>query len=96
MIFLWINGLSIIPTKNLISNIGFGLHATHTLNSDSKLANKPISDINLDLVHPSIMMPNIAYEQITEKNLFDMSPSSYFKMKLKRLIKFLFRGLIND
>ena len=94
---VWINGgLSIIPTKNLISNIGFGLHATHTLNSDSKLANKPISDINLDLVHPSIMMPNIAYEQITEKNLFDMSPSSYFKMKLKRLIKFLFRGLIND
>ncbi|MCX2575927.1 nucleotide-diphospho-sugar transferase [Pedobacter sandarakinus] len=33
------NGLTIIPWKNLISNIGFGANATHTFDGDSNQAN---------------------------------------------------------
>lgn len=49
---VWINkGLSIAPYKNLISNIGFGENATHTL-SNYKISNLPtftIEDINHSL-----------------------------------------------
>jgi len=43
---LFHEGLSIVPTKNLISNIGFGMDATHTL-SQSKFANLPHFNIQL-------------------------------------------------
>jgi hypothetical protein len=32
------NGISITPKSNLVTNIGFGLNATHTLNSNSKFS----------------------------------------------------------
>jgi hypothetical protein len=34
------NGLSILPNVNMISNIGFGIDATHTSNGDSVMANR--------------------------------------------------------
>ena len=37
----WLNrGLTILPRQNLVSNIGFGDHATHTLDSNSPMANR--------------------------------------------------------
>lgn len=46
-------GLTIIPSQNLISNIGFGAGATHTINVDSKLAALPTFSIDAPLRHPS-------------------------------------------
>jgi hypothetical protein len=45
--------LSVVPTKNLISNIGFGPNATHTLDSSSSLANLATSKLEFPLVHPA-------------------------------------------
>lgn len=45
-------GVSIIPNKNLVSNIGFGFNATHTKN-DSVFANNPTFKMDLPLTHPS-------------------------------------------
>jgi len=50
------NGLSILPSTNLVSNIGFGEDATHTL-GDSPLANIPTSDI-WDIKHPPYVVRN--------------------------------------
>jgi hypothetical protein len=44
--------LSVLPQQNLVSNIGFGLEATHTSNV-SKLANLPVSPIRFPLLHPT-------------------------------------------
>lgn len=52
------NGMTILPKQNLVSNIGFGSHATHTFDKNSPMANRrtfPISitshadDITRDL-----------------------------------------------
>jgi len=45
------DGFSIIPNKNLVSNIGFGENSTHT-SEITELANKPLSEIDLILKHP--------------------------------------------
>ena len=47
------NGLSILPNLNLVSNIGFGLDATHTSTNCSQ-ANLPIDNI-WEIDHPSFV-----------------------------------------
>ena len=54
------NGLCIIPNFNLISNIGFGINATHTTAKQSKVASLPYGKIDIPLVHPTIYRPNMA------------------------------------
>lgn len=49
------NGLCINPNKNLVSNIGFGANATHTL-SENHLANLPIHEMKLQK-HPTFVYP---------------------------------------
>lgn len=46
------NGLCITPTKNLVSNIGFGATGTHTKNKDSIFANMKTDEIEFPLIHP--------------------------------------------
>lgn len=90
----WMNGgLSIIPTKNMISNIGFGSGATHTFDESNKLANHTRFEIDHNLLHPSIIMPNIAYEEINARNLFDLNFKTYFKIKIKSFICFMAKVL---
>ncbi len=50
------NGLNIIPNENLISNIGFGNNATHTINVDDAFANVPLSEIE-EITHPTFIVP---------------------------------------
>lgn len=53
-------GLSIVPDVNLVSNIGFGEEATHTKFKGSKLSNLVRADMSFPLDHPKIMV--IDYE----------------------------------
>ena len=47
------NGLTIIPTKNLIHNIGFGADATNTTSTKETHSQLPASPITFPLVHPT-------------------------------------------
>ncbi len=70
----WIqSGLTILPNVNLISNIGFGIGATHTIDPNSKLANIPINSIALPLQHPQFIVRNSAADSYTHKNIFDFN-----------------------
>jgi len=53
--------LAITPAVNLVSNIGFGPLATHTVQM-SPLANVPVESINFPLSHPKIFVRNIEAE----------------------------------
>lgn len=48
-------GLSIVPNKNLVSNIGFNKNATHTNKRDSYLS-MPTEKIDFPLKHPPFMI----------------------------------------
>lgn len=54
--------LSIYPTKNLISNIGFGDDATHTTNKNSILSNLSTHEISFPIRNPELILPNFKAE----------------------------------
>jgi hypothetical protein len=66
----WRNGLlSVIPTVNMISNIGFGPGATHTPVPNRYAAMK-IERMAFPLLHPSRMESNAAADAYTAKNMY--------------------------
>ncbi len=56
------NGLSIIPSKNLVSNIGFGADATHTFD-DSPWNNMPRFEYQFPLQENPIIIPDMDFDQ---------------------------------
>ncbi|MBD2363125.1 glycosyltransferase family 2 protein [Anabaena minutissima FACHB-250] len=52
-------GLSIKPNQNLISNIGFGLEATHTKSTTTYLAKLQVKAMQFPLQHPNFMLWDI-------------------------------------
>ena len=55
-------GLTIMPSVNLVSNIGFGEGATHTLDTNSKLSKLPTRSVGSVLRHPSTVKADLEYE----------------------------------
>lgn len=50
------SGLSIVPMKNLVKNIGYGMEATHTTDDDHEYGNLQIHEITLPLRHPAYVL----------------------------------------
>lgn len=56
---MWLaQGLAVLPSVNLISNIGFGPHATHTKKANSAIANQPTEPVEFPLKHPATIERN--------------------------------------
>jgi len=82
----WTQGrLAIIPQVNLISNIGFGQDATHTIGSSiySEMRCEPIS---FPLLHPRIFLAFKEADDYTTKN---MLPSNFLKRVFTKLKSYL-------
>lgn len=77
------NGLSIIPNVNLISNIGFGVNATHTRNSNDKASNIKIQKLH-EITHPLVVLPQKEADFFTLSSEFRLR-----KAKRKRVIKMM-------
>lgn len=63
------NGLSIIPKRNLISNIGFGEGATHTYDIADKFSKVETKPLEFPLMHNPFVIRNVAadnYEEVTK------------------------------
>lgn len=74
-----VNGLTIVPKVNLISNIGFGPDATHTKNTIGSCTDLETKHITFPLNHPELLVPDNlvdkAYRRIiigTQVTLFRM------------------------
>jgi hypothetical protein len=63
------NLLTVIPSTNLISNIGFGPDATHTFDSSSKFSNIVSTDVQFPLVHPEFVSTT-SVDTVMDKLLF--------------------------
>lgn len=63
------NGLTTLPSVNLISNIGFGAGATHTTDSVSRFSNMEIQDLDFPLRHPPDVVRDPVADAITEKTM---------------------------
>jgi GR25 family glycosyltransferase involved in LPS biosynthesis len=58
------NGLSIIPSQNLVTNIGFDKNATHTTKGAETYALLPVYDLN-EIIHPKSKIVNLSLDNNT-------------------------------
>ncbi len=94
------NGICIIPNLNLISNIGFGVNATHTIEKNSFLAEIPVYDIGI-IKHPEkIIINNTADDYYSWKLVGFKGNLDYrlheIKKKFIQLIYPIYKALTNQ
>ena len=71
----WLNnGLTIVPSKNLVKNLGFGIDATHTTSVNS-IMNKENSQISFPLHHPEIIKRDLNADLLTEEKIINIKPN---------------------
>lgn len=75
------------PTRNLITNIGCGLDATHTDCSSTPWSGRPLQPIKFPLAHPADVGLNRNEEQKTIKCLYAVPLSVRVWERVKRYIK---------
>ncbi|MCF7859622.1 MAG: nucleotide-diphospho-sugar transferase [Candidatus Cloacimonetes bacterium] len=82
-----LKGTVIAPKENLISNIGYGLNATHTKRKNQKMSIKE-KEINFPLKHPSIKNINKEINYFYKINIIGKYPIiNYFIMRIRHAIK---------
>jgi hypothetical protein len=85
------NGLTIIPNSNLISNIGFGESATHTIDKESIYANIPVTEID-EITNPVFMLPEKEADLIVLNRDFDVAEKRRKQNLLRKKIKRWFKS----
>jgi len=62
------SGLTVVPARNLVTNIGFGSTATHTTETEHPFSRIPVVELPHPLVHP----PYIVQNPSAEREIFRM------------------------
>lgn len=71
----WVHdAVTLIPEVNLVSNIGFGEHATHNLNRRNRFAALPTESIAFPLRHPPEIKRNVEADEFTQATMFRNPP----------------------
>ncbi|CAG4999680.1 hypothetical protein DYBT9275_02278 [Dyadobacter sp. CECT 9275] len=77
---------TIIPARNLISNIGFDEDSTHTFDAGINIAQLPLTPISFPLVHPKVRV-NKFMEWYLFERFINPGKRSLVKRALLKLIK---------
>jgi hypothetical protein len=77
---------TIVASKNLVSNIGFGREGAHTRNNNC-LANFRIGTIEFPLKHPKFIICDYAKDKYTFKYRMNSTILSRFKKYIKRFLR---------
>jgi hypothetical protein len=85
--------LSIIPNKNLVTNIGFNKDATHTKDSNNPLANIPTESLQFPLNHPKLLKADIEYEEYAVKWIWCYHKRLKKRFYIKQFLTKLFKKL---
>jgi len=87
------NGLTALPKKNLIRNLGFSIDATHTLGDDPIRSDLRLSNLSFPLSDPSDYLPNRKVDKFLGEFWFNSTWKNAIKLMLRRfkIIRFLIR-----
>lgn len=81
MLALWAqNMLTVMPGRNLVSNIGFGQAATHT-KGESIFAEMETCEMEFPLRHPDHVFSNVVADEATSKMMFRKSLHLWIREK---------------
>jgi hypothetical protein len=79
------NGLSILPTVNLISNIGQGTGATHTAGKNWFMR-LPTAGLNLPIQHPRFVVQDMVADRFTQQTMFTSTLVERIRGKARRML----------
>jgi len=63
------SGFTVVPVRNLVTNIGFGTDALHTTESDHPFSGMPRTALPQPFVHPAYIVQNPEAEEETFRNV---------------------------
>jgi len=86
--------LSIVPSVNLISNIGCGNMGTHTILEDSVMSNIKSDSMTFPLNHPMELKRNVGYDVFLQVLNYGVIEQVSLLKKIKRIIKRQLRILL--
>lgn len=86
-------GVCCTPSKNLVTNIGFGKDATHT--SDKNLVAVPAFQLNFPLIHPANAIQNTSLDLLESKIEFKITVKNVWKRRFftSRLVTAIIKKL---
>ena len=92
------NAMTILPNKNLVTNVGFGVEASNN-KLQTKFNSFKLNEIKFPLDHPSIMCRNVVADDYIEKLMFTGGIKARIKRKIisfmpKKIYFFLRRILV--
>lgn len=81
-----LNGrIAVLPNVNMISNIGFGVGATHTT-GESEFSNMSVAEIQFPLKHPVAIFSSHSLDSFFNKRAMQTTLNQRIKNKIKKMI----------
>ena len=91
----WVqNGLTATPRVNLVTNIGFGPDATHTIDPNDGWSRRPIGSLLFPLKHPVLVVPHQRFDAFVENTLQGIGYQP-LRMRVGHFIADVARGKIS-
>ncbi len=81
------DGLSIVPSKNLVANIGFGSKATNTKSKSQRTANITAEEIEFPLIHPPKTERDLEADMFATKILHRFRGKDLIIRTIKKLLR---------
>ncbi len=81
------DGLSIVPSKNLVTNIGFGSKATNTKSKLQRTTNITVEDIGFPLIHPPKIERDLAADMFEIKILHRFGGRDLIIRTIKKFLR---------
>lgn len=81
---------SVVPTLNLISNIGFGEDATHTKELDKRLIKTKVYELEFPLKHPEFKIESL-FDWIVSEKFINPYPKSIADKLILKVLKLIYR-----
>lgn len=81
---------SIIPSKNLTDNLGYGVEATHTsMHKPDCLIESIPEDLMSPLSHPAILMPDWKIDRMMFERIHGVTLMGFVRRQLRPVRKFM-------
>jgi hypothetical protein len=90
------NGLAIVPSVNVVSNIGFSPAAFHTQDTSSPLAKLEARAIEIPLRHPRFLYRDFEYEALNDLHILEIRTNPFLFRQLSLFLSTLRRPRLNQ